>query len=175
MVKKSETLGKHPSSSSNKIYTVKRITEPDGSMWLGCNCPAFTIAKKWKGVPSSKRECGHTRLHLLDDPAIEENAPPVQLPEIVYAKVREVTREDGQLLVPLMPIPCPTHFEATIVYDLLKSGIPWQECRSRYSLAKRNPMKNIIAYVEERGRCICGPHVGQWDFYKGYVVVPVEG
>ena len=72
MNRKTEVLGKHPSSSNpDKLYAVKRITEADGLQWLGCDCPSFIRGRRWKGVPSSGRACKHTALHCLNDPALD--------------------------------------------------------------------------------------------------------
>lgn len=179
MQRKAEVLGRYPSKSSpDKVYTVKRITEAvegEPFVWIGCDCPAFTRARKWVGIPSCDRDCRHTQLHSLDDLAVDEGTPLVQEPEIVYAKVRQVTPDgDGRLLVPLISMSCPAHLEATIVYDLLQHGVSWGECRERYDLAKRNSKQAIVGYVEERGRCIYGPNVGRWGFYEGLEIVLIR-
>lgn len=78
-------------------------------------------------------------------------------PEIVLANVQAVTpeyNEEGhtiRVLTPLIPAD-DTWFQATLIYDLLRHGVAWSTVKSRYSLAKRNPRKNIVAYVRERGR-----------------------
>jgi hypothetical protein len=144
---------KVPSHSSDKVYTVAQ----DATGEYGCSCPV------WK---FKRQECKHIK-EVKDGAYASIDAPPAKEPEIVLANVREVCEADdgdGRLLVPLMPLD-DTHFQATLIYDLLRHGVNWGTCKERYGLAKRNSKKAIIAYVEERGRRIYGP----WQEGRGYV------
>jgi len=86
----------------------------------------------------------------------ENKAPCITEPAIVLANVQAVKPghdEEGRaiLLTPLIPVD-DTWFQATLIYDLLRHGVAWSTVKSRYSLAKRNSRKRIVAYVRERGR-----------------------
>lgn len=153
---------KVPSESDpDKTYTVAQDAEGE----YGCSCPV------WK---FRRQECKHIQAVKDGEYSPTDEAPKAE-PEIVFANVRQVTSKtsDGtvRLLTPLVPIGH-THFQATVVYDLLANGVRWTTCKSHYELARRNPKKNIIAYVEERGRCIYGPWQDRFG-YQGDEVVPV--
>lgn len=163
MADKWKVRWKVPSESDpDKVYTVARDAEGQ----YGCSCPV------WK---FRRRECKHIQA-VKDGEHNPVGEPQRGEPEIVFANVREVTPEtrDGavRLLTPLVPLDH-VHFQATVVYDLLANGVKWATCKSHYELARRNPKKNIVAYVEERGRCICGPEFVKGRGWVGYEVVPV--
>jgi hypothetical protein len=154
---------KVPSESDpDKTYIVARDAEGE----YGCSCPV------WK---FRRQECKHIRAvkdgeynPVGEDPKVE--------PEIVFANVREVMPEtrDGviRLLTPLVKIG-DMHFQATVIYDLLANGVRWTTCKWYYKLAKANSKKAIVAYVEERGRCVYGPEFIKGRGYVGYEIVPV--
>jgi len=161
MSRKTETLGKYPSSSNpERFYTVKRITEDDGSRWIGCDCPSFTRARRWKGIPSAERECKHTALHRLDDPAIvaDDDQPPP--PEPVFANVGEVARRGDKLLLPLIPLnPIGTDIMATAIYDAItKHRIPWNIISRLYNVPGQWSWRKVKAYVEHHGRMTYTPN-----------------
>ena len=158
--RKSETLGKHPSSSNpDKFYTVKRITESDGTQWLGCDCPAFTRARCWKGVPSPERECKHTALHHLNDPATTtDDASPK--PELVFGNVGEVTRQGDVILLPLIPLnPMGTDIMATAIYDTItEHHISWNAISQLYHVPHQWSWRKVKGYVEANGRTFYTPN-----------------
>lgn len=163
MTDKWKTRWKVPSESDpDKEYTVAQDAEGE----YGCSCPV------WK---FKRRECKHIQA-VKDGEHSPAGETPKAEPEIVFAVVREVTPEtcDGaiRLLTPLIKIG-DVHFQATVIYDLLANGVKWTTCKWYYKLAKANPKKDIVAYVEERGRCIYGPKFIKGQGYVGYEIVPV--
>lgn len=143
-MKKYRKKWKVPSrSDSSKVYTVS-LTE-DGS--YECSCPAWIFRRE---------ECPHIRLVktqvTLDgsDFGEEEIKPLV----IVHAKVREVTKHGHELYVPLLPLPPPTHFWATICYDLNKFGLSWREIKAYYRLPDGWTREKVREYIRVHGRCI---------------------
>jgi hypothetical protein len=161
MSQKKEILGRYPSSSnSDKLYTVKRITEAGGRVWIGCDCPGFTRARRWKGVASWDRECKHTALHQLDDPAIGEDSPP-PIPVVTFGMVGQVTRrldaEEGEMiLLPLIPLDgMGTDMMATAIYDAMtRFQIPWNVLKERYKPPRQWSWWKVKGYVETHGRTI---------------------
>ena len=145
------------SESSDSVYTVALHKEGH----YGCSCPHWKFRRK---------ECKHIRQVLDGDWDAE---PEKREPSIILANVREVKLNgDGELLVPLLPLG-DTHFEATLIYDLLQHGVSWRTIKGTYSLAKLNARKNIITYVEQRGRLIYGPWIEERG-YTGRSIMPVE-
>lgn len=165
MADKWKTRWKVPSESDlDKTYTVAQDAEEE----YGCSCPV------WK---FRRQECKHIQA-VKDGEYNPINELQRKEPEIILANVRGVTAVEfdppgvpSKLHVPLMPLEH-THFQATLVYDLLRHGVRWSTCKARYGIAKKNSKKAIAAYVEERGRCIYGPFVEERG-YVGYEIVPV--
>lgn len=145
-------------SDASKTYTVAEDTEGN----YGCSCPV------WK---FRRQECKHIARVLREMPEPGELRE-MDEPEIVLANVAEVTpKPRNKLYVPLIPLD-DTHFQATLIYDLLHHGVSWKTCKSRYSIAKRNPMKRILAYVRTHGRRIYDNLEDPGS--KDYKTVPVE-
>lgn len=160
------------SSDPDKTYVVSR--SEDGETW-GCSCPQWKFRRKH--LPGGV--CGH-----IEDVQAGHHAPRGEeqkpRPCIVFAGVREVTLTEEEIeghpsgpkaLTPQYAIG-DTHMAATIVYDLWKAGVPWGELKRQFPLAQLNSRKNIVAYVEERGRRVYGPLVST-PYGQTYLVVPV--
>jgi hypothetical protein len=129
-----------PSNSEpGKEYVVSLAA--DGT--YGCSCPA------WK---FRRLECSHIQLVKVGG-GTEGKEPP----SIMLAVVREVTLqpETNTVLTPLIPIGN-EHFQATVVYDLFRAGVPWSVIRERYDIAKINSLTTIKQYIEAHGRMIYG-------------------
>jgi len=178
MKRKSEILGRHPSSSNpTKSYLVKRVSEADGRVWLGCNCPAFTTAKCWRGVPACERDCKHTALHRLNDPAIATDDPVLQ-PNIAFGNVGQVTRQDNMILLPLIPLNgMGTDIMATAIYDCVtEHRIPWGTMRDRYKAPRQWSWPKVKRHVEHHGRVTYDPPkhaLGTATYYR--TPVPIYG
>jgi len=89
-------------------------------------------------------------------------------PVIVYAKVRQVTKEENRLLTPLVPIrPDTSHFILTICYDLMKHGVSC-EVREKYRLTSITKT-DVINFITRSGRCIESEESFKskvWGFWK---------
>lgn len=138
-------------SASDADTTYVVAIDAEGN--YGCSCP------RWK---FRRLECHH-----IAEVKAGIHAPRGKIqkrePEIVLAIVRAVIAEVGddgetveRVLTPLIPIG-DTHFQATVIYDLFNAGVSWGTLKKRYDVAKRNSLKKVVAYVEERGRRIYGP------------------
>lgn len=126
-------------SNPDKVYKVSKKGDE-----YQCSCPAWTRHYL-------RKNCKHIRTVLVGaiTPISAEPAKPT--PIIVLAVVEQVTIHGNELYVPLIPIG-DTWFEASLVYDLYRAGVPWLEIRDRYAVAKRNSRFEIMQYIEERGR-----------------------
>ena len=108
-----------------------------------------------------RRDCTHITQVKANPEAYEKGGPKVY-PEIVLANVVEVTQmPDNKLYTPLIPLDgAGVPFVATVMYDLLKFGVPWGVIKERYgkmvsTASGGEPSKQlIIFYVAEHGRLI---------------------
>jgi len=75
---------------------------------------------------------------------------------IMLGQVNEVKEMDDKVLIPLSPMDeRSTHFFATIISDLVKLGYEQKDIERHYKdFLKANKLKDILAYVEDRGRMI---------------------
>lgn len=158
---------KVPSSSSpNTEYTVAQ----DKAGQYGCSCPRWT-----KGL-YRRQDCHHIKAVKAGRYDPDTPAKSIE-PQIVLANVRGVipkVEDDGQtvrqILTPLIPIG-DTHFEATVVYNLLAAGVSWSTLKARYSVARVNPKYKIIRFIEENGCRIYGPWDDTRRRYEGFEIV----
>lgn len=74
-----------------------------------------------------------------------------------------------QLLVPPIPLG-DTHFMVTVLYDLLRFGVPWAALRERYRLPARLTRQMIVDYIFTCGRKIYGGYEAGRG-YVGYTVL----
>lgn len=145
-------------SDNNKFYTVS-LTE-DGK--YECSCPAWIYRRK---------ECSHIQFAKANPNSdiITQKDKPI----VVYAKVRQVTKEGTKLLTPLVPLrPDAGHFIATICYDLMKYGVSWSWLKEKYSLSGYRK-EDVIAYIEANGRCIETDESFNskiWGFWKTEII-----
>lgn len=127
------------SSDGEREY---KVTETEAG-W-SCSCPSWRF----------RRTLCH---HIIQ--VQNANGKEIVEPEITFAKVTEVTLErdeDGvarRVLTPLVPLGN-THFQATVVYDLLRAGVPWSRVKAQYDVAQRNSRLAIERYIEENGRLV---------------------
>jgi len=128
------------SVSGDKEYVVALT---DKGEWQ-CSCPVWIYRR---------RECHHIRcVKSTPDRNTKEVIEP---PVIVQAKVREVTRKDNKLLVPLIPLRSDAfHFQMTVFYDLLMNGYPMSYIRERYHLPSWMKEDAVFKYIQRYGRAI---------------------
>jgi len=149
-----------PSSSNpNKKYKVSR-RKVDGL--LVCSCPKFIFQR----VPVEKKKpCKHI-LEVLGGNVQPVGAIQKPAPQIVLYNIQEVTPvmdAAGNVIevkTPLIPAGndnFATHFQATLIYDLLRYGVPYSQIRERYGLARVNSAKDIVRYVRANGRMVYKP------------------
>lgn len=157
-------------TNPDKTYTVAQ--DRDGS--YGCSCPAWKFQRK----RLKDGKCKHIR-QVEAGRWPEAGGEIVGPPEFILANVRQVTPvHEGEKVtavhVPLIPIG-DTHFQATVVYDLLRYGFSWGYLKKRYEIAKRNSRKALVEYVRTRGRCIYGPvnALGRFDGQR-HLPVPLR-
>jgi len=141
-----------PSRSTDKLY---KVSVTDKGEWE-CDCPA------WK-FRSPRRDCHHIKSVKTNPEKFEQigvpNAKEIY-PRIVLANVKEVTRmEDNELYTPLIPLDNPP-FIATVMYDLLRHGVPWGEVKERYG-----------KYVAFTGGGVTKDAVIEWVNYHGRTVI----
>lgn len=102
--------------------------------------------------------------------------PPLQPSNNVRGVCPELA-EDGhtvvRFLVPLLPRR-DHHFLLTVLYDLLRFGVPWIVLQTRYTLPPRLTPQMVVDYVFAYGRKIYGDHARGQGFW-GYVVVTEWG
>jgi hypothetical protein len=134
----------------------------------GCSCPVWKFRRE---------ECKHIKeiKGSLADPR-RDNVYNQCEPTIVVANVQQITFDKlkNEVQMPLIPLG-ETHFEATIIFDLLLSGVSYRTIRERYSLtlANTNPRRVIEGYIVALGRCI----YDHWDDRIGWTgrkVVPLD-
>lgn len=56
-------------SNPDKKYQVV-IADDGAHRWVSCNCPAFCISRKNKGLQQWERSCRHTKKYSLNSPAL---------------------------------------------------------------------------------------------------------
>jgi hypothetical protein len=148
-------------STTGKFYTVAL----DRNGEYGCSCPVWKFRRK---------QCKHIR-EVKAGNYEPETMIEFKEPEFVLANVPQVTLDpenQERCLVPLIPIG-DTHFQATVVHDLLCMGFSWKTCRNRYHIAKRNRKGDIIYTIQQQGRRIYA-HWVQGSGYTGYKTVRCE-
>lgn len=140
-----------PSRSTTAIY---KISVTEEGQWE-CGCPA------WK-FRSPRRDCHHIKSVKANPGKFEQIGMPSAeeiYPKIVLANVKEVTRmEDNEIYTPLLPLDNPP-FIATVMYDLLRHGVPWGEVKERYGkyigfTSGRVTKNAVIEWVNRQGRTI---------------------
>lgn len=129
-------------------WTFPSKSNPDKNYKVSLKESGEYICHCWPYL-RTRKDCSHIETVKRGD--INPDGKPIErficlaaVPQVMYG-------EDGAVMTPLIPIG-DTWFQATLLYDLLNAGISWGTLRERYDLAKANTKKNIIAYVEERGR-----------------------
>lgn len=152
-------------SRSDPLKSYK-VSVTDKGNWE-CDCPA------WK-FRSPRRDCHHIEAVKANPDVFEEPgalSPEDIYPKIVLANVLEVTKkENNELYVPLIPIggAFSLGFTATVIYDLLKYGVPWGEVKEKYGkLLKRmdgSPArkKDVIDFINSHGRTVLKEHGDGW-------------
>jgi hypothetical protein len=138
-------------SNSDPTKTYKVSLTEDGT--YQCSCMAWT-----RHMP--RRDCSHIT-QVKANPELYEKGAPKVYPEIVLANVDEVKQmPDNKLYTPLIPVGGNPMIVATVMYDLLKFGVPWGVIKERYGkMISRSdgspPSKDtIIANVTQYGRVI---------------------
>lgn len=118
-----------------------------------CSCVGWT-----RHMP--RRDCSHIT-QVKANPDLYAKGGPKTYPTIVLANVDEVTQMPGnQLYTPLVPVEGHPLIVATVMYDLLKFGVPWGVIKERYGkmIARGDgrPVSkdDIIANITEDGRMI---------------------
>ena len=139
-------------SNPDKKYKVS-LTE-DGKYICGC----------WPFLRNRDQPCSHIQA-VINGQVDPITGTPFEK-EIVLAAVPQVMLKGTcQVYTPLIPID-DTHFQATVLFDLLRAGISWATLRQRYGLAQKNPKDHIIAYIEQRGRKVVDKMGRFNDSYK---------
>ena len=133
-----------PSASGGKDHKVSHY--PDDS-WA-CDCWPWRKSRQDCGHIEDARTGGGKQIY----PTLIEGEPR-KIPTIVPANVEQVTINGAEIYTPLIPIG-DTWFQATLVYDLLRAGLPWSKIRERYDIAKRNSKVAIEDYIFAHGRRI---------------------
>jgi hypothetical protein len=137
-----------PSNSNpNKEYKVSLVRNAlTDEVDYQCSCKAWTT-----GVP--RKHCKHIRSVLDGD---FDSQPEVNY-EILPGNVGQVTvKENGIILAPLIPLDDKgTYVLVTIVYDLIKLGIPMKIIKDRFHMIPKEWAKDvIIGYIQSRGRYV---------------------
>lgn len=131
-------------SDPDKTY---KVTQYENGVWK-CGCPRWIFSLQKKG-----EDCKHII-------AVKggEYKPGLHLP-IIGAMCKQVELRDGVFIHPLVPLGWPetTDFVYTQLYDLAMMGEDWQDIREAFKVLLRKgfpPRASVIAWVEQRGRCI---------------------
>ena len=93
-------------------------------------------------------------------------------PEIILAQVGEVQlREEGtEAWVPCIR-PGNDHFNATVLYDLLRFGVSWKTLRDRYpSLTEGESAQGVVNYIRSCGRMIATDWIEGQGFTRFEIV-----
>lgn len=162
---KSQAYGSHVSDIyTDDIYEIPSDKNPEktyrvrirreDNIWV-CSCPAFTT----QPVPlSQKKPCKH--IQRAQTMHTQAKLKSTFSGEVVLGAVNEVTKTeiDGKpvIMLPLVPLGndhFAVSFEATMIYDALRMGVPLEELQD-YSLLKNNSVQAIINHVRQHGRCI---------------------
>lgn len=119
------------------------VSFSDKNIW-GCSCPV------WK---FRRQECHHIKLVKMGG-GTECNETPKPKPEYLLARVHKPVyqKKENQLLVPLIGIPDAHLMEATIIYNMMKYGYSFGECKEiRGHIPHSWTAKAIFHHIESHG------------------------
>ena len=118
-----------------------------------CDCLGWT-----RHMP--RRDCTHITQVKADPDRYAKGVLPKAAIKLTLAHVDEVTKHsDDELYIPLIPLESSPAIAATVMYDLLKYGVPWGIVKDRWGGFVKRPdgglsKQNIIDYVSNHGRMI---------------------
>jgi len=137
-------------TDSEKTYKVSLTLEGE----YQCSCPRWIFSKPRKDC----KHIGDVKNGCYDQNSIAEYT-------LLFAMVKEVTMLDDRqtIHVPLMPVG-DTDFCATILYDLVQIGVPWQVAAELEHVPRSWNPKAVEQHIKAHGRKI----YGQWVEHHGF-------
>jgi hypothetical protein len=137
-------------SNSNPANSYKVSLTESGE--YQCSCMGWT-----RHMP--RRDCSHI-LQVKANPERYAKGAPKVTTKLTLANVDEVTKHsDDELYIPLIPLSGAPGIAATVMYDLLKYGIPWGIVKDRWGKFLQRAdgglaRQDILDYVAANGRMI---------------------